>query len=47
MWPKKSKFHLAFFYICKKAKEVEKSPKITNLASKKLNWPSCCRQQTG
>jgi len=36
--PKKSKFHLAFFQKSKKAKGVEKRPKITNLASKKPNW---------
>jgi len=34
---KKAKFHLAFFQK-KKAKGVEKRPKITNLASKKPNW---------
>jgi len=32
MWPKKAKFHLAFFQKLKKAKGVENRPKITNLA---------------
>ena len=36
--PKKAKFHLAFFQKYKKAKGVEKRPKITNLVSKKQNW---------
>ena len=42
-WPKAQKSQISFghFSKMKKAKRVQKMPKITNLASKKLNWQPC------
>jgi len=39
MWPKKAKW--PFFKNKKRPKELKNGQKITNLASKKLNWQPC------